>query len=184
MDDDRKNKSLEIFLAREYQIKFHTKNAINYLVIDELQIIVSNEDIKKAQGELRNEKIKLFNTYFDAGIVHEIPLPGYRNNSFKDDLLRFGVKLGITGLILFVLMLSVTGPVVHKLKQKINIEDSIKKILYLSDNIENMDEHRKDEIKKQIRKFSNSVSPFISEMQPILRQFRNETNQGVDNNNN
>jgi len=169
MDEDRKRKYLDKFLTRDYQINFHTKNEINYLVIDELKIIVSDEDIKKAEEKIREEKIQLFNKYFDANIHHEIPLPGYRNVSFKNDLFRFCVKLGITGYLLFVLIVALTGPIIHYL----NIEGTTKRILLLSDKIDHMDDDQKARIKVQIRKFSNSVSPFVSEMEPIIQHFKN-----------
>jgi hypothetical protein len=91
-----------------YNLSVSEKAGIFYVHVHELSIVVSDSDLQRAYDKLRDEKMQFFLRMVEMGIADQVPLPdsARRRNGFVVDLVDFGLKLVIIGVVALGLLLA------------------------------------------------------------------------------
>jgi len=190
-DKDVKERDLDYFMGLKYDVLMKKVNDGYCAFIPELSLFAEGKSASDAFEKIEQEKEQYFKRVLavDAGDTVSEPLAVTRRKRFKEDILLFGAKTLVVGVI-FGIIVSVLLPSIdifvstriNRINQMINQIDPVKymeiTVGKVDKRISSMSEKEREDTRIKLRKMVQKIKPFADEVR-ILFDGKNESKIGL-----
>jgi len=169
-----KGKNLDYFMGLKYGVVMKKVGDDYCAFIPELSLFAEGKSASEAYEKLEMEKTAYFKRVLliDAGDIVAEPLAVRIKHRFLEDLLLFGFKTLIAGIV-FGIILSLFLPVldvfvstrISQVKSLMNMGNIIREV---DNKLANMSEKDQEKIRTKIRRMAEKLKPMVSEIKVMF----------------